>query len=108
MSFEVFVSYSTSDRDIALELVEDLEARGLKCWVAPRDVSGGSKFGEAILAALSETEVLLLVFSQHSNDSIHVQREVERALHLSKTIVPMRIVDLLPSGDMEYYLATLQ
>jgi hypothetical protein len=107
MAFDVFISYATPDRSIALELVDDLEARGLKCWVAPRDVPGGSKYGEVILAALEETEALLLLFSQHSNDSIHVQREVERAMHLSKTILPVRIVDLYPSGDMEYYLATL-
>ena len=107
MAYDVFISYATPDRSIALELVDDLEARGLKCWVAPRDVPGGSKYGEVILAALEETEALLLLFSQHSNDSIHVQREVERAMHLSKTILPVRIVDLYPSGDMEYYLATL-
>jgi len=107
MAFDVFISYATPDRSIALELVDDLEARGMKCWVAPRDVPGGSKYGEAILAALSEADSLLLLFSQHSNDSVHVQREVERALHQSKPILPVRIVDLYPSGDMEYYLATL-
>ena len=107
MSVDAFVSYATPDRAITMALVEDLESRGLKCWVAPRDVQGGSKYAEVILKALSESKVFLLVFSENSNNSEHVQREVERALNASKTIVPVRIADVLPSGAMDYYLATL-
>jgi TPR repeat protein len=107
MSVDAFVSYATPDRAITMALVEDLEARGLQCWVAPRDVQGGSKYAEVILKALAESQVFLLVFSENSNKSEHVQREVERALHASKTIVPVRIADILPSGAMDYYLATL-
>jgi len=107
MSYDAFVSYATPDRAITMALVDDLEARGLTCWIAPRDVPGGSKYAEVILKALAESEVFLLVFSENSNASEHVQREVERALHGSKKIVPVRIADVLPSGAMDYYLATL-
>ncbi len=107
MSVDAFVSYATPDREVTMELVNNLEARGLKCWIAPRDVAGGAKYAEVILKALSEAKVFLLVFSENSNNSEHVQREVERALHASKTIVPVRIADVLPSGSMDYYLATL-
>lgn len=107
MSLDAFVSYATPDRAVTMALVEDLEARGMKCWIAPRDVPGGSKYAEVILKALAESKVFLLVFSESSNASEHVQREVERALNASKTIVPVRIADILPSGAMDYYLATL-
>ncbi len=107
MSLDAFVSYATLDRAVTMALVEDLEARGMKCWIAPRDVPGGSKYAEVILKAIAESKVFLLVFSESSNASEHVQREVERALHASKPIVPVRIADILPSGAMDYYLATL-
>ena len=107
MSVDAFVSCATPDRAITMALVEDLESRGLKCWVAPRDVPGGSKYAEVILNALAESKVFLLVFSENSNNSEHVQREVERALNSSKSIVPVRIADIFPSGAMDYYLATL-
>ena len=107
MSYDAFVSYATPDRAITMALVDDLEARGLSCWIAPRDVPGGSKYAEVILNALSESKVFLLVFSETSNASDHVLREVERALHGSKKIVPVRIADVMPSGAMDYYLATL-
>jgi TPR repeat protein len=107
MSLDAFVSYASPDRAFAMELVKYLEARELKCWIAPRDVPGGQKYAEVILKGLSDSGLFLLVFSKHSNASEHVQREVERALHLSKIIIPVRIADLMPSGSMDYYLATL-
>lgn len=107
MSHEVFVSYASSDRVVAYRMVDYLESCGVRCWVAPRDVPGGRNYAEAILNALHEARVFLLLFSEGSNSSEHVQREVERALHLSKPMVPVRIRDVFPSGAMDYYLATL-
>jgi len=107
MNHDAFVSYASTDRVVAYQMVDYLEACGIRCWVAPRDVPGGRNYAEAILGALVESKLFLLLFSDESNGSEHVQREVERALHLSKPIVPVRIKDVLPSGAMDYYLATL-
>ena len=107
MSHDAFVSYASSDRGVAYRMVDYLESCGIRCWVAPRDVPGGRNYAEAILDALNEATLFLLIFSEDSNGSEHVQREVERALHLSKPIVPARIQDVMPSGAMDYYLATL-
>jgi len=107
MNHDAFVSYASTDRVLAYQMVDYLESCGIRCWVAPRDVPGGRNYAEAILSALVESKLFLLIFSDNSNGSEHVQREVERALHLSKPIVPVRIKDVLPSGAMDYYLATL-
>ncbi len=38
-AIDVFVSYSTADAtDDAMGLVSDIERRGIRCWVAPRDI----------------------------------------------------------------------
>ena len=36
---DVFVSYASQDAAVANSIVENLEPHGLKCWIAPRDVS---------------------------------------------------------------------
>jgi hypothetical protein len=59
---DAFVSYATPDRAFAMELVEYLEARGVKCWVAPRDVTGGSSYAEMILEALADAPLFFMVF----------------------------------------------
>lgn len=50
---------------------------------------------------------MVLVFSTPANKSPHIKREVERAVHLGKPIVPFRIDKAEPSGALEYHLATV-
>ncbi len=52
--------------------------------------------------------MVLLIFSEHSNDSSQVRREVERAVSKDKIILPVRIQDVLPSDAMEYALGNTQ
>jgi hypothetical protein len=59
----VFVSYSLSDRDTAQGLVTHLEANGLECWVAPRDVTPGADWAAEIVDAIAAARVMVLVFS---------------------------------------------
>ena len=105
MPGEVFVSYSQPDRECALELVGQVEARGISCWVAPRDLSPSADWAAEIIDALSSAHVMVLVFSGHSNESPQVRREVERAVHKRLRILPFRIEDVLPSRSLEYFLS---
>jgi hypothetical protein len=102
---DVFVSYSQPDRACALELVGQVEARGIRCWVAPRDLSPSADWAAEIIDALSSARVMVLVFSAHSNESPQVRREVERAVHKRLRILPFRIEDVLPSRSLEYFLS---
>jgi hypothetical protein len=34
----LFVSHVSENHSAAMELVEELERRGIPCWIAPRDV----------------------------------------------------------------------
>jgi hypothetical protein len=49
---------------------------------------------------------MLVVFSRHGNQSVQVQREVERAANSGKVLLPLRIDDVLPQEALEYYLST--
>ena len=41
MSKDVFISHATEDQATAAEVCALLEARGIPCWIAPRDVAAG-------------------------------------------------------------------
>lgn len=105
MARDIFVSYSQPDRDSAFALVQQLEARGLSVWIAPRDVSPSADWAAEIIDAISSARLMLLVFSGNSNDSDQVRREVERAVHKRLRILPFRIEDVLPSKSLEYFLS---
>lgn len=103
---DVFVSYSSINKPVADAIVSRLEQEGVRCWVAPRDVIPGQNFAEAILHAIESSRLMVVVLSNESNQSQHVPREVERAVHHNVVVVPFRIESVEPSGAMAYFLAS--
>lgn len=106
MAHDIFLSYSQPDRNVALALVQRVEARGISVWIAPRDVSPAADWAEEIINAISGASLMLLIFSGSSNDSGQVRREVERAVHKQVPILPFRIENVQPSKSLEYFLST--
>jgi TIR domain len=76
---KVFISYSSQDATVAERVCSALEAAGLPCWIAPRDVRAGESYAAAIVEAISSSRMLVLLLSQGAISSPHVLREVERA-----------------------------
>lgn len=106
MAHDVFVSYAHQDRTVANAVCATLEGHGIRCWIAPRDILPGSDWGEAIIDALKEAKIMILVFSSGSNESEQIKREVERAVHQGIAVVPFRIEDVLPNKTLEYFIST--
>lgn len=108
MAHDVMISYSfRSERDkkTADAICAALEAERIRCWIAPRDVTPGTGYGEAIVRAIDASSIMVLVFSKNSNQSQHVTREAERAVSKELIIIPFRIDDTIPTGNLEYFLS---
>ncbi|MBS3751564.1 MAG: TIR domain-containing protein [Anaerolineales bacterium] len=108
MTHEVFVSYSTKNKDAAQAVVSGLEEQGLRCWIAPRDILPGTPYGESIINAIQGCRIFLLILSEDANGSRQVLREVDHASSLDKDILPFLIETMQPSGSMAYYLGPEQ
>lgn len=104
MAHDVFISYSSKDKPIADAVCATLEGSKIRCWIAPRDVLPGVPYGEALINALNQSRLLVLVFSADANNSPQVMREVERAVNKNIPIIPFRIENVLPSKSMEFFL----
>jgi formylglycine-generating enzyme required for sulfatase activity len=103
---DVFISYSSKDKPAADAVCVTLESRGIRCWYAPRDIPAGSTWARSIPTAIRGSRVMILVFSRHANASEWVAREVNQAINDRLLLIPMRIEDVPPSDDMEFYLRT--
>jgi hypothetical protein len=108
MKKSIFISHSSKDKRIANELCARLEERGVGCWVAPRDISPGKSYGEAIIAGLDECSVCLLLLTEDSNASDAVAKEIERAFSYQKLIVPLRLREVSPGKKIEFFVASTQ
>ena len=104
----VFISYSSPDRALANELCQYLEAQGIPCWIAPRDVVPGSDFPGSIIDAIDASTVMILIFSKNSNNSPHVIRELIRAVKSKILIIPFRIDEILPTKNIDYLINIAQ
>jgi TolB-like protein len=105
---DVFVSYASQDVAVADAVVSTLEKNGLRCWIAPRDVTPGTLYADGIIRAINEAKVLVLVLSASSSASKHVGKEVERASSKGRPIIALR-VDATPlTTALEYFLSESQ
>jgi hypothetical protein len=107
MPFDVFISYSVHDKLTAQAVCATLEANGVRCWIAPRDITPGSEYGDAIIEAINQSRALILVFSSNANQSPQIRREVERAVSKGLPIVPLRIENIAPTQSLEYFIGAV-
>jgi len=101
---DVFISYSNHDKPQADAVCATLEAKGIRCWIAPRDVIPGQEWGAAIVDAIRSSRIMILVFSSHANASPQIRREVERAVHDETVLIPFRIEDVALEKSLEFFL----
>jgi hypothetical protein len=105
MAHDVFISHSSNNRPIANAVCAALEGIGIRCWIAPRDVLPGRSYSGEITRAIQQSRAFVLIFSEHSNNSEQVLREVQLAANSHLHIVQFRIDAVSPSDDLEYYLS---
>src|ERR1700676_3453445 len=105
MAFDAFISHSNKDKIAADAACAVLEGAGVRCWIAPRDIHPGMEYGAAIIDAIDNCRVMILVFSSNANESRQIHREIERAVIKGIPILPVRIEEVLPTKSMEYFLS---
>lgn len=105
----VFVSHSRdADGKKADAVVDYLESRGIGCFIAPRDITGGTSYAPRLVAAIKAASVILLIGSPAVNSSEHILNEIEIAVNHHKDILHFVIEDYIPSDDLVYYISRKQ
>ena len=103
---QVFISHSAADRAVAEAIRAALEAAGVACWIAPRDIPPGAEWADAIMAGIAEARLVLLIHTASSAASQMVRREVNVAVDGRTPVIPVRIDSALPQEGMQFYLGS--
>lgn len=101
---DVFISYSFENKALADRICHHLEQNHVRCWYAPRDVSPGMDYREAIMAAIQESKCLVLIYTKASNRSRDVRNEITAAFLARCPILPFRVDDIRMEPSLAYYL----
>lgn len=106
---DVFISYASGDAAYATAVCRFVEAEGLTCWIAPRDVDRDVlAYPEAISRGIAQSTAVVVILSEGANLSVHIPRELDLGLKARALIVPVRFKNIKPQGQLEYLLATCQ
>ncbi len=98
-----FISYNKADQALAERLYTDLQAAGVRCWYAPKDLKVRRHLKPQIDEAIRKYDVMLLILSEASMKSDWVRDEISEAIvnHALKTkeafsdegyLLPIRLV----------------
>ena len=103
---DIFVSYSSRDRDRVRPLVEVLEAQGWSVWW-DREIVTGTDFSRSIEAAIEEARCVLVVWSRDSVGS-HWVREEAAVGRDRGALFPVALDDVeLPMGFRSFQAVSL-
>ncbi|MDQ2734174.1 MAG: toll/interleukin-1 receptor domain-containing protein [Pseudomonadota bacterium] len=88
---DIFVSYSSKDRDRAALVARALEARGWSVWW-DRTIPPGRQYDDVIEEALAEARCVVVLWSKASAASTRVKNEASEAVS-KKALIPALIED---------------
>ena len=96
MSHDVFISYARGDRELVAYLARKLEQRGVSAWYDATLASETTSEAE-VDAAINGARLFTLLFSQESNRTDRMRRELAPADAQAKPVgyVLQRLANLL-------------
>ena len=104
----VFISYSTKNAEQAKTLHKVLTDHGIGAWMAPGNIPVGSSYAGEITRALKGADGLVLLLTDAAQNSMWVDREVERALNYGKPVFPVALELVTLNDNFELYIGSQQ
>jgi hypothetical protein len=101
MAHDIFISHAGDDRGVADAACAALEARGLACWLAPRDLLPGQDAADAAAGAVARAKLLIAILSAASAGTLQLRHEAERAVAYGVPILVFRIADVEPGPPLD-------
>lgn len=98
-----FISHHSSQAAAARRLKAILARNGIAGWMAPDDIGPGKPFDEAIVEQIELADLVILLFSERSDRSRHVKRELVLADNRGTPVYSVRLEDR-PAGGLAYWL----
>ena len=104
MAYDVFISYAREDVQIVDRIEKELEKYDISCFIDRSEIALGDDFAEIIAKSIFESEIMLFIWSENSNQSENTANEIALAIDFQKTIVSFKIGEFTPHYKLAYRL----
>ena len=108
MSAEVFVSYSSQDRDRVMPVVQHIRKSGISVWVDEGNIHAADLWSEQIVQAIADSRIMVVMLSEKSTDSHNVIKEVMLSSEQKKILLPVYLEPAEIPAKLQYQLAGIQ
>jgi len=90
MKYDIFISYSRKDTEIANQICAALDRNGISYFIDRRGIAGGMEFPTVLAEAILESSIFLLLASNNSYESRFTNSEITFAFNEKprNTIIP--------------------
>lgn len=107
--YDVFISYSRKDSEVANRIYDALAAEGITCFIDREGISGGADFPIVLSEAIMGAKVLLLVASENAYASEFTLKEITFAVSNkgSRFIFPFIIDGSTLPKSLEFLLSNI-
>lgn len=89
IQYDIFISYSHRDSQLANSLYSKFNTAGLRCFLAEKDIAAADKWENKIRDVLRASQRILLLITPNSKDSHWVVAEAGAAWALDKPLIPV-------------------
>jgi hypothetical protein len=86
----VYLSYQRKDAEIATLIANALSAKGVPVWFDRLEINAGTDWVSAILDAIKQADVIVVLVSDLTSKSAWMERELLWAAELQKPIIPVK------------------
>lgn len=105
---DIFISYSSKDREQAEQLTELLASAGLSVWIDKQGIDVATSWSKEIVDAIDGCRALVVLLSPSSIESVNVAREIALASERKKKILPLDLEPVTIPNELAYHLAGIQ
>jgi Flp pilus assembly protein TadD len=101
---DVFICHAPADRVFVESLCDSLEAKGVRCWNALRDLLPGSDAGGARLRAIETSRLIVVIVSGSANRDERLITEIDRATAVGVPVIPVKVENVAYSERLGFFL----
>src|SRR5436190_14807785 len=105
---DIFISYSSKDKEKADQLTELLGSAGLSVWIDQSGIDVATSWSGEIVDAIEGCKAFVVLLSPNSVTSVNVIKEVSLSAEQKKKILPLDLEPVELPRDLKYHLAGIQ